>query len=102
MSDTHASSGPFTFATTLLAVVGGFAIFLLILTVAYLPKKPAPLPEGARTPEQRHIALAELRAKEANTTTTYGWVDQAKGQVRLPIADAVELTIKELNGATKP
>jgi hypothetical protein len=60
------------------------------------------LADGARTPEQRKVALAELRAKEHNAATTYGWVDQAKGQVRLPIADAVELTIKELNAVPKP
>jgi hypothetical protein len=86
----------------MLAVIGGFAIFLLILLVAYLPKKPAPLADGVRTPEERKAALAELRAKEQNATTTFGWVDQAKGQVRLPISAAVELTIKELNAAPKP
>ncbi|AKC81890.1 hypothetical protein IMCC26134_02240 [Verrucomicrobia bacterium IMCC26134] len=102
MSDAHPPSGTFSFTSTLLAVIGGFAIFLLILTVAYLPQKPAPLADGARTPEQRKVALAELRAKEHNAATTYGWVDQAKGQVRLPIADAVELTIKELNAVPKP
>lgn len=102
MSDAHPTSGPSGFAATLLAVVGGFGIFLLILTVAYLPKKPAPLAEGAKTPSERKIILADLRAKESSAATTYGWVDQAKGQVRLPISDAVELTIKELNAAAKP
>jgi hypothetical protein len=102
MSDAQPSSGISGFTATLLAVVGGFAIFLLILTVAYLPQKPAPLAEGARTPVQRKALLADLHGKESSAATSYGWVDQAKGQVRIPIADAVELTIKELNAAAKP
>jgi len=102
MSDAQSSPGLFSFTSAMLAVIGGFAIFLLILLVAYLPKKPAPLADGVRTPEERKAALAELRAKEQNATTTFGWVDQAKGQVRLPISAAVELTIKELNAAPKP
>jgi hypothetical protein len=101
MSDAQAPAGVSSFTATLLAVIGGFAIFLLILLVAYLPKKPEALADGARTPAQRKVALAELQAKELNATTTYGWVDQTKGQVRLPTSDAVELTIVELNAAAK-
>lgn len=93
-SHTPASKGS---TLTLLAAIGGFAIFALIVFIAYLPKKPAPLADGVRTPEQRKAALAELRAKEKAAATTYGWVDQANGVVRIPIDEAVKLTIKELN-----
>ncbi len=82
---------------TFAAAVGGFAIFALILTIAYLPKRPDPLPEGARTPEQRAQLLQELRAKEQKAVQTYGWVDQQAGVVQLPLDRAVELTIQELN-----
>lgn len=95
MSDT--SSSPKNFWVTLGAIIGGFAIFLLILFIAYLPQKPAPLPEGSKTPAERATILADLRAKEKAAATTYGWVDQATGVVRLPTARAVELTIIELN-----
>lgn len=95
MSDTKTS--PKNFWVTLAAVIGGFAIFLLILFIAYLPQAPAPLPEGSLTPEARAERLAELRAKEKSLTTTYGWVDKDKGVVRLPVDRAVELTIQELN-----
>jgi hypothetical protein len=74
-----------------------FAIFALIVFVAYLPKRPTPLADGVRTPEQRKSALVELRAKEKAATTTYGWVDQANGLVRIPTSEAVKLTIKEIN-----
>lgn len=89
-----ASNGSFL---TLAAAIGGFAIFALIVFIAYLPKKPAPLPDGVRTPEQRKAALAELRAKEKAAATTYAWVDQPTGVVRIPIDEAVAITIKELN-----
>jgi hypothetical protein len=96
MSDHH-SSTPKNFWVTLAAVIGGFAIFLLILFIAYLPQKPGPLPEGSKTPAEREAILADLRAKEKSAVSTYGWVDQTAGVVRLPTDRAVELTIKELN-----
>lgn len=96
MSD-HPSPAPKNFWVTLAAIIGGFAIFLLILFIAYLPQKPAPIPEGSKTPAERAATLAELRANEKSASTTYGWVDQAKGVVRLPTDRAVELTIQELN-----
>jgi hypothetical protein len=97
MSDSTKTSSSSTSWVTVLAAIGGFAIFALIVFIAYLPKKPAPLADGVRTPEQRKAALAELRAKEKAASTTYGWVDQASGVVRIPIDEAVKLTIKEIN-----
>ena len=94
MSNPSASKN---FWVTLLAAVGGFAIFLLIVFIAYLPQKPDRLPEGSKTPAERAALLSDLRAKEKSATTTYGWVDQPKGVVRLPLDRAVELTIQELN-----
>ena len=85
------------FWVTFAAVIGGFVIFALILTIAYLPKRPEPLPEGARTPEQRAQLLQELHAKEQKAMSSYAWVDQKAGRVQLPLDRAVELTIQELN-----
>ncbi|HEY9250932.1 MAG TPA: hypothetical protein VIO38_17445, partial [Rariglobus sp.] len=72
-----------------------------IVFIAYLPKKPDPLPDGVRTPAQRKAALSELRAKEKAAATTYGWADQANGVVRIPIDEAVKLTINQINDAKK-
>jgi hypothetical protein len=97
MSDstqTPSSSGSWV---TIAAAIGGFAIFALIVLIVYLPKKPDPLPDGVRTPAQRKAALLELRAKEKAAATTYGWVDQPTGVVRIPIDEAVKLTINEIN-----
>ena len=93
MSDPAPKSG---FFVTAVAVIGGFLIFVLILVIAYLPNPPVPLPEGTKTPEERATILRELRAREAYAATNYGWVDQTKGVVRLPIERAMQLTIDDL------
>ncbi len=94
MSDAAPSNS--SFGLTFLAAIGGFVIFVVILLVAYLPQKPAPLADGAKTPEQRKAALAELRAHEIKVGTGYAWVDQSKGVVQLPLDRAVELTLRDL------
>lgn len=53
---------------------------------------PAPL--GAGRAAERAKALVELRAAETDALNNVGWVDQGKGIVRLPIADAMALTEK--------
>ncbi len=95
MSDATAPSSNSSFTVNLLAAVGGFAIFLLILVVAYLPNQAEPAGDGVKTPEQRKAALAELRGKEKTAATTYGWVDRDAGVVRIPISQAKELIIQE-------
>lgn len=97
MSDSSKTPSTSGALTTVAAAIGGFAIFALIVVIAYLPKTPEPLADGVRTPVQRKAALAELRAKEKAASTTYGWVDQANGVVRIPIAEAITITIQELN-----
>jgi len=92
MSDAAPKSG---FFVTGIAVIGGFLIFVLILVIAYLPNKPAPPPQGTKTPEERAVILRELRAKEVAAATSYGWVDQPKGVVRIPIERAMQLTLEE-------
>jgi len=88
---------------TFAAAIGGFAIFVIILLVAYLPQRPAPLVPGtsAKTPAERKDALAELRAHEATVAGGYAWVDQSKGVVRLPIDRAIELTLRDLAAGRK-
>ena len=85
-----------SFGLTFVAAIGGFLIFAVILLVVYLPKQPAPLGDGIKTPEQRKTALAELRANEAKVSTGYAWVDQSKGVVQLPLDRAIELTLRDI------
>ena len=61
--------------------------------------EPGALSPGMSKPELlealRKKALAELRAAEASELDSYGWVDQGKGVVRLPLAEAMKLTLRE-------
>lgn len=40
---------------------------------------------------------AELKAKDAEILTSYGWVDKGNGVVRIPVANAMELVVQDLN-----
>jgi hypothetical protein len=43
----------------------------------------------------RAKALAELRAAEAEAVRTAAWIDQAKGIVRLPVTNAMQIVERE-------
>ena len=88
-------------AVVVAAVLGIFVIIYLISR-----QGPTPITSAEGAPEEekwrysndgRAARLAELRAKEATAATTYGWVDEKAGIVRLPLERAVELTIRDLN-----
>ena len=98
MSD---SSSSFSFPhrtpvfTTVLVLVC-FALFGWLALRLYQPRAYAvDKVEGVKTPEERKALLAEHRAKEQADSTSYGWIDQPAGIVRLPIARAIELTANE-------
>ena len=54
---------------------------------------PAPL--GTERAAERAKALTELRAAETDALNNAAWIDQTKGLVRLPIADAMKLAERE-------
>jgi len=88
------------------AVFGCFALFLFIIYLAYLPQREktaeADLSQVSAddrwqySAEGRAARLADLRAREQTEQTTYGWVDQKTGIVRLPIDRAMQLTLQDL------
>ena len=54
-----------------------------------------PAPHGAERAAERAKALTELRAAETDALNNAAWIDQTKGLVRLPIADAMKLAERE-------
>ncbi len=81
--------------TTVLVLVC-FALFGWLARKIYAPHvATVDKVEGVLTPADRAARLADLRAKEHAAATTYGWIDQSAGIVRLPIDRAMELTVKE-------
>jgi hypothetical protein len=64
------------------------------------PQFPLAIAEENRVPPEPRLQtdprgdLAALRAKEDETLTTYGWVDRNAGVVRIPIDEAIRLTLE--------
>ncbi len=71
------------------AVAGALLIFAALVWTTKEYTTPAPL--GAARAAERAKALAELRAANSEALENVGWVDQSKGIVRLPIAEAMKL-----------
>jgi len=100
--------GVFAFGVGL-TVVAGIVCLLIFVLFRYFEVREAarvapayPLAisrETALPPEPRlqtnpREDLAELRAKEDELLTTYGWVDKNAGVVRIPIDEAMKLTLQ--------
>ena len=74
-------------------ILGCFLIVAALVWAMRHYTQPAPL--GEDRVAARKKALSELRAVEAEELSTYGWLDQAKGVVRLPIAEAKKMTLRD-------
>lgn len=94
MSDTTSASKPASLVSVV-AIMGCFALFLLLIWLAYLPKQTGPyVGDGVRTPAERMTKLAELHANEQKHAHSYAWIDQSSGTIQLPIERAMELTVQ--------
>lgn len=81
---------------TAIIVILCFAAFVWLARKIYVPQADTVQAiEGVRTPAERRKLLADNREKEAKEATSYGWVDQKAGVVRLPIDRAIELTVRD-------
>ena len=111
MSDSSAHSPRPVSIVTVLALMGCFGVFLLVVYYGYSKTTPpaayavAPekLPEDLAwkaTPASKAAVLAEVRATAQKQATSYAWVDQKAGVFQLPITRAMELIVQE-NGARK-
>jgi len=76
-----------------IAVLGAFLIVAALVWAMRHYTQPPPL--NANRAAERARALAEIRGAESDALNNIGWVDQAKGVVRLPIADAMKLMERE-------
>ena len=77
----------------------GFVIVATLMIVGVLInamiKYTTPAPLNAARAAFRFKNLQELRAANTEALTSYGYVDQQRGIVRLPIEQAKKLTIAE-------
>jgi len=85
--------------------VGAFVIFALFaLAVQWMigSSDPASFDEEAIRAKERYDILAKVQEENKNLTTGYGWADQAKGTVRIPLDQAMELTVAKLAAQGEP
>ena len=75
------------------SILGALLIVAALLWAMQRYTQPPPL--GEDRVAVRKKALADLRAVEAGELASYGWVDQPKGVVRLPIAEALKITLRD-------
>ncbi len=71
-----------------IAFVFGVVLFVALALAAKL-SITVPAVDADRGAD-RSKALADLRASEEKSLNTYGWVDQQRGVVRLPIETAIQ------------
>jgi len=74
------------------SVLGALLIIALLVWAIYRYAHPAPL--GTNRADERRKNLADMRQANAGLDQ-YGWADPAKGFVRLPIGEAMRVTIKD-------
>ena len=63
----------------------------MILFVAYLPSRPAAVDQAVN--EARQATADEARAAGVAKLTSFEVIDEEAGTVRIPIQDAMELTV---------
>lgn len=83
-----------TVLVSALGWIGVCLVFLLIVAVAYLPNR-------AKSQEEKNAAIRyqirnEVRGEQARLVSSYEWVNQNEGVVRIPVEQAMRLTVEEL------
>jgi len=94
MADNSSNSNGSSFLASLSSVLAILAVFAILVILAYglSNDEVATVAPGDPPPSG-----ASLMAKDTETLTSYGWVDQEKGIVRIPVDRAKDLVIQELN-----
>ena len=92
-----------------LMIAGGIVLFLVWLLFGYFkgreagsgaPEFPLAIEQQNRLPPEPRLQtnpkqdLIDMRAKENETLYSYGWVDKTRGVVRIPIDEAMKLTVE--------
>lgn len=77
--------------------MGVFGLFVLIVYIAYMPNR------NVDTYEIDKAARLEIRtaaeAEQKRLVSSYEWVNQPEGVVRIPVEAAMRLTVAELQAA---
>ena len=95
--ETVNDTGKARLTVTVIAILASF--LLVAFLVRQMVKVAQPAPVGVDRGAARAKDNADIRAVGANALDNWGYVDQAKGVVRLPIRDAMTITIQGYQNA---
>jgi len=106
----HEAVAPSAGRGILIGVVVVVLLLAAVFAALWINRAPnATEAEDAARSAERAKNLSELQAADNAALTTYGWNDQAKGVVRIPVTKAMQLVLPSLNakgtaatGASKP
>ena len=79
-----------------------FALFAAFVLWMLASGDPASYDEEAIRAKERYDILAKIEGENKALTTGYGWADQAKGTVRIPLDRAMELAVAKLAAQGEP
>ena len=85
--------------TALTVAVAVATLLLMVFIVREMIRYTTPAPLGGERAAARAKDNAEIRATGADALNNYGWVDQTKGIVRLPISEAMKVTVQGYKNA---
>ena len=74
--------------------LGVIFCFFLVVAVAYLPNRAKST--EARNAEIRYTIRNDVRGEQARLVSSYEWVDQPKGVVRIPVERAMKLVVEDM------
>ena len=86
----------FTGSFVLFALFAGFVFWML------RSGDPGSFDEEAIRAKERYDILAKVQEENKDLTTAYGWVDQAKGTVRIPTDRAMAMAVAKLSAQGGP
>lgn len=98
MSETQVSKS--NHLLTFLGSLGAILIFGLILFIAYLPNRPAPV--NAEVDAARQAKADEVRAAGIQKLTNLEVIDQDAAVARIPIEDAMKATVTAYKKGERP
>lgn len=81
---------------TTLSALAILTLLLVFLAASNWVAAPVPDEDAARA-EERRKALATTLDDSRKKLESYAWTNKEKGQVQIPIARAMELTLSEIN-----
>lgn len=86
----------FTGTFLLFALFAGFVLWML------RSGDPGSFDEEAIRAKERYDILAKVQEENKNLTSGYGWADQAKGTVRIPLNRALAMAVVKLSAQSEP